>query len=184
MKYRRSPLLAALAAAFTLSFAATAPQAADDMRAQQKDRIEADSKAAREACGRLSGNARDICTAEARGKEKIALAELEAGREGGGGMGGKSKVAEARAEAAYEVAKEKCDDRAGNDKDVCMKDAKAAHTRAKADAQAARTSADARREAAGDKREAGYEAARERCDGMSGNAKDNCVNAAKARYGK
>ena len=27
------------------------------------------------------------------------------------------KVAEARAEAAFEVAKEKCDDRAGNDKE-------------------------------------------------------------------
>ncbi|MCL4697871.1 MAG: hypothetical protein KJ023_12600 [Burkholderiaceae bacterium] len=60
MKYRRSPLLAALAAAFTLSFAATAPQAADDMRAQQKDRIEADSKAARERCDGMSGDRKGV----------------------------------------------------------------------------------------------------------------------------
>ena len=35
-----------------------------------------------------------------------------------------------KAEAEYEVAKERCDDLAGNAKDVCVKDAKAAHERA------------------------------------------------------
>ncbi|MHB8742367.1 MAG: hypothetical protein ACYC9L_04510 [Sulfuricaulis sp.] len=34
------------------------------------------------------------------------------------------------------MAKEKCDDKAGNDKDVCVKEAKAALVRGKADAQA------------------------------------------------
>jgi hypothetical protein len=34
------------------------------------------------------------------------------------------------------VAKEKCDDKAGNEKDVCVKEAKAALVRAKADAKA------------------------------------------------
>lgn len=41
----------------------------------------------------------------------------------------------ARADAEYAVAKEKCDDLAGNPKDVCIKEAAAARTRTKADAR-------------------------------------------------
>jgi hypothetical protein len=44
----------------------------------------------------------------------------------------------AKAEADYDVAKEKCDDQSGNAKDVCKKDAKAAFTSAKADAKSTR----------------------------------------------
>ena len=44
-------------------------------------------------------------------------------------------VSIAKAEADYSVAMEKCDDKAGNDKDVCVKEAKAAQTAAKADAK-------------------------------------------------
>ena len=39
-------------------------------------------------------------------------------------------------EADYKVAMEKCDDKAGNLKDVCIKEAKAAMKSAKADAKA------------------------------------------------
>ena len=46
-------------------------------------------------------------------------------------------VTVAKAEAAYDIAKEKCADKAGNEKDVCVKEAKAAKVRAKADANAA-----------------------------------------------
>ena len=45
-------------------------------------------------------------------------------------------VSIAKAEADYSVAKEKCDDKAGNAKEVCIKEAKAAEARAKADAKA------------------------------------------------
>ena len=51
------------------------------------------------------------------------------------------KVADARADAAYDVAKEKCDDLKGNDKDVCEKDAKAARVKAKEDAKVAEAQA-------------------------------------------
>ena len=43
-------------------------------------------------------------------------------------------AAKKKAEAEYNVAKEKCDDLSGNAKDVCVKDAKAA--RAAAESQA------------------------------------------------
>ena len=46
-----------------------------------------------------------------------------------------AKVLEAKADAAYDTAKQKCDALAGNTKDVCMKDAKAAHVAAMADAK-------------------------------------------------
>jgi starch phosphorylase len=90
---------------------------------------------------------------------------------------------------------EKCDDKAGNDKDVCVKQAKAAETRAKADAKAnmkvakagqaaTEKSSAARKDAAEDKRDADYAVAKEKCDKFSGDAKDRCLNEAKARFGK
>ena len=101
----------------------------------------------------------------------------------------------ARADATYEVAKEKCDDLAGNAKDVCVKEAKATYVKAKADAKVDRVASDARqesaqktasakREATEDKRDAEYKVAVEKCDSLAGTAKDACVRDAKARFGK
>src|SRR5262245_6241230 len=117
-----------------LAFAAGA-QAQSTSQRQAKnadqDRIEAEYKAAREKCDPLQGNAKDVCQKEAKGKEKVAKAELEAKTRPT--PASQRKVQEAKAEAAYDVAKEKCDDQKGNDKDVCQKDAKAAYERARAD---------------------------------------------------
>ena len=44
--------------------------------------------------------------------------------------GGQVKVLVAKAESAYAVAKERCDDKSGNAKDVCVKEAKAVESRA------------------------------------------------------
>src|SRR3954471_1296189 len=63
----------------------------------------------------------------------------------------KQKVAAADAE--YKSAKARCDAMKGNDKDVCVKEAKAAQKKAKADAKADRSSTGARAEAREDKRE-------------------------------
>jgi len=92
----------------------------------------ADHKA---ACDALKDNAKDICTEEAKGKEKVAKAELEYNRTNK--PEDQRKLALAKAEAAYEVAKERCDDRSGDDKSACKKEAKAVEERAKADAKAA-----------------------------------------------
>ncbi len=144
-------------------------------------------------CDSMAGNKKDICIADAKGKENIARAELEDSYKPGDKT--RYQVLAAKAEAAYAVAKEKCDDKSGNAKDVCLKEAKSAEVAAKADAKArtrtsaagrtaGETSADARKVAAEKKRDAEYAVAKEKCDDFSGDAKGSCMAAAKARYGK
>jgi hypothetical protein len=120
----------AVALAFATGAQAQSTSARQVKNADQ-DRIEAEYKAARERCDPMQGNAKDICQKEAKGKEKVAKAELEA--KTNPTAANQRKVQEAKADVAYDVAKERCEDRKGNDKDVCVKDAKAAHERAKAD---------------------------------------------------
>ena len=147
-----------------------------------KDRIEAEYKAQKDSCDKLKDNAKDVCREEAKGKEKVARAELEFNRTGD--PKDSAKLAMAKADAAYEVAKERCDDRSGNDKDVCVKEAKANHTKATADAKASKKVAEVRKDAADDKRNASYDLAKEKCDALSGDSKSQCLATAKARYGK
>jgi hypothetical protein len=150
-------------------------------------------KSDRDACGSRSGNAKDICLAEASGKEKTAKADAEAAYKNT--PKAREDARTARAEAIHNVTKERCDDLSGNAKDVCVKEADSALTKAKADAKvdrvaadtkqdAAMKEADARREAAADKRDADYRVAIEKCDALSGSAKNTCVSEAKLRYGK
>lgn len=156
-------------------------------------RIDATFKSDQKLCKPLKANSKDICIAEAKAKRKIEKAEARADYEGTV----KSRIAAriARADAEYSVAKEKCDDFAGNGKDVCRKEAKAAHVSATADAKADRkvsdarnaadkTSNEARRDASEVKRDARYKVAIEQCDAFSGDAKDRCVKDAKTRFGK
>jgi len=134
----------AIAAAISLAFSAGALAAQgmskNDYKAG-KDKIAAEYKSAKTACDSLSANAKDVCIAEANGKQKVAKAELEASNKPSDKT--RYAVSIAKAEADYSVAKEKCDDKAGNDKTACVKDAKAAEARAKADAKAQMKTADA-----------------------------------------
>lgn len=148
----------------------------------EKDRIEETAKTDKKACDAMSGNAKDVCVEEAKAREKVAKAELEASYTGK--PRDQEKLAKARADAAYDVAKEKCDDKAGNDKDVCVKEAKAAKDKAMADLKASKKSTSARSDATDDKRDAQYDVAREKCDALAGDAKDRCVANAKANAGK
>jgi len=105
----------------------------DEYKAGQ-GRIAAEYKSAKANCASRTANAKDVCIAEAKGKERVAKAELEARHK----PGEKSRydVSIAKAQADYAVAKEKCDDKAGNDKDACVKQAKAAEARARTHANA------------------------------------------------
>ena len=193
-----SKLLISLLAAAGIAFASTASAADNktmsrDAYKAQQDRVEQQYKADKERCASLTGNAKDVCQAEAKGKEKVAKAQLEADYKNTDKARNDARVA--KADADYDVAKEKCDDLSGNQKDVCVKEAKAAHAKAKADAKVARVDnklsansaekrADVRRDARNDTRDAQYKAAVEKCDAMSGAAKDQCVKDAKMHYGK
>lgn len=150
-------------------------------------------KVDKDACSSLSGNAKDICVAEADGKHSIAKADAEAAYENTTKARQDARVA--HAQANYNVAKEKCDDLAGNRKDVCVKEAKAELVKDKADAKvdrittdtrhdAATKQADARNEANSDKRDAEYKVALEKCDALAGPAKETCASNAKTAYDK
>jgi hypothetical protein len=150
-------------------------------------------KADKDACSSRGGNAKDICLAEASGREKVAKADAEAAYKNTPKAREDARVA--RAEATHGVAKQKCDDMSGNAKDVCVKEADARLVSAKADARVEAVAADtrddatakqaeARRKAENDKRDAEYKVAVEKCDALNGSAKNTCVEDAKLRYGK
>lgn len=146
-----------------------------------KDKVAADYKVAKAACAALSGNPRDICVAQAKGQKKIGKADLEVRYEPTEKH--RYKLAEAKAEATYSVARERCDDLAGNAKDVCIKEAKAAEVTAKADAKVTQKSSDARIDANADKRQAQYRVEKEKCDALSGVPKTQCLDQAKMNFG-
>lgn len=198
--------LAALSASLCLAVSTAAigaPLSKADYKAE-KEGISARYKTDKAACQAMSGNARDICVEEAKGRESVAKAELEASYEPSTQHRYDARMA--KAEAAYAVAKEKCDDAAGNARDVCRKEAKATYVNAKADAKVAEKTADAnaaarekthdanataqekttsaRKDAASDKRDAAYAVAKEKCDALAGDAKATCINDAKLRHGQ
>lgn len=106
----------------------------------EKDKVQATYKSAKASCKPMKGNARDICKVEARGNYQVAKAELEAQYQPTPRHDNKVKIE--KAEAAYKLAKEKCDDLSGNAKDVCRKDAKAAYVAAKGEAKVSRAAVD------------------------------------------
>ena len=87
-----------------------------------------------------------------------------------------------QAKADYKVARAKCNNLRGNDKDICMKEAKAAETTSMSSAKAAKKNAGANAEAHADSRSAEFKAAKQKCESMSGDAKDICKKEAEARY--
>ena len=165
----------------TLTLAAGA-NAAGDKTAYDSAKASAKTsyETATKACDGMSGNAKDVCVLEAKATRVKTEEEAEAAYKST--PKAREHATHEIAEANYKVAKERCDDKTGNDKDVCVKEAKAAMTKVQADAKASYKSTDAKIDAAKDKREADYKVAAERCDAMSGDAKSACVAQAKAKY--
>ncbi len=187
--------MTAIAAAVTIAFSAgaIAQTMSKDQYNSAKSGIAADYKSAKAGCDSYAANAKDVCRAEATGREGVAMAELDAGYKPTAKSG--YNVTLARAQAVYAVAMQKCDDRAGNKKDVCREEAKSTKTATDADAKARlkissanqvadKAGAVARENAATDKREAEYAVAREKCDRFADDVKAACVTDAKARFGR
>ena len=109
-------LVAALCLGFTASaFAADTTAMSKDAHKAAKEKIEAQHKTDKKACDAMNGNAKDLCKAEAKGKEKVAKAELE---------------------AQYKADKAACDPMKANAKDVCKAEAKGKEKVAKAELDA------------------------------------------------
>jgi hypothetical protein len=177
----KSSLLAAALALLALPAAQAANMTQADYSAG-KSRIADTYKAEKAACDAMKANAKDICVEEAKAKDKTALAELEFNYTGKAADGTKARVV--AADGVYAVAKERCDDRTGNDKSVCVKEAQAVHVKAVTDAKLVKQVREARKDAAADVRDADYKVAVEKCDAMTGDPKSACVSAAKAKFGK
>lgn len=189
-----SPKLIAVAIASLLATSAFALSSAEHKA--ESDRIEAQYKSSKEQCKSLSGNLKDVCQEEAKGQKKVSKAALDYRAEPSEKH--RYELEKAKADAAYEVAKEKCDDLKGNAEDICEKDAKAQHVRAleaakvaqaitstnkEGQAKAAHVS-EVRKDAAEHVREADYKAAKEKCDALAGDVKDQCINDAKRIFGQ
>jgi hypothetical protein len=203
MNFLKSGVLV-LASTFGLASAAQADVLSKPEYNAAKDAIKINHKAAKKACDAFANNAKAICVEQANGDEKIAHADLEDRNDPTAKSHYKTRVA--RAEAEYDIAKQRCDDKAGNDKDVCVKEVKAAKVYALANAETqmktwkARTTANevkadantkakesitaAKHDAASDKRDADYAVAKEKCEAFAGPTKELCVNKAKAEYGQ
>ena len=172
----------ALAVGLAFSVGAMAESMSKEQYKSLEKNLEAEYKVAKERCNSLAGNASDICVAEAKGKMNVGKAELEANYKPTVKTRYKARVA--KADADYSVAIEKCDDKAGNDKDVCVKEAKAAKVHGIADAEAMKKTTEAHKDAATDKRDADYVVAVEKCKALAGGAKDLCLSDAKVRFGQ
>lgn len=146
------------------------------------DRASVVYKDAHAKCEPLKGHEKNMCVVEAKAVEKRAKASAEANYKGT--IKAKTDSQIANADADLMVAKVACDTKAGNEKDVCLKQAKATHVKLVADAKANKTAVVARADALEDTRDAQYKVALAKCDAMSGAAKDTCVTSAKSAFGK
>lgn len=131
-KFNISSIVLAISLAYSVNVMAQTMSKTEYKAAEQS--IMTEYKSAKASCGSLTANAKDVCMTEAKGKETVAKAELEARHKPS--HKASYEVSVAKAEADYAVAKERCDDKTGSDKDVCMKEAKTALAGAKTDAKA------------------------------------------------
>jgi hypothetical protein len=126
MSIQRNMPMIVLALAFGLggtgALAGADPAMSEDAYEAAQDRIEAQAKARRKACAPLKGNAKDVCQLEAKGWEKAAKAQLEAEYQPSPDAEKNAKVA--RAEADYDIARQRCAPLKDRAKDRCLKQAK------------------------------------------------------------
>jgi hypothetical protein len=155
---------------------------ADSIFKEAKTKAEADYKLASAKCTALTDNPKDICMAEAKAArvhtEENAQAVFH------NTLKAHTNALKKIAEADYDVDKARCLAMVGNEKDVCVKKAKSTKVAAIATAKANKKVIEARKDEAEDKNTAEYKVALEKCDALSGSAKDTCVSAAKKKYGK
>lgn len=107
---------------------AVAEEMSKDEYKAYKDQIDANYKVSKEKCESFSGNAEDICTAEAKARHDVDKASLEAKYKPTDKSHYEARVA--KVDGDYSVAIERCDDFDGNAKDVCIQEAKAAKIQA------------------------------------------------------
>jgi hyperosmotically inducible protein len=129
--------LLATAASSTFAFAPTAALNHDPATYRNMtQKAAADYKTATAKCASMSGNDKDVCSAEA--KAARAHTEADAIAQYNNTEKGRASSRAKVADADYAVAKAKCGAMSGAEKDTCMNNAKSAQAAALADAKAGR----------------------------------------------
>lgn len=114
--------LVAIAALAAPAWAAEAPAMSRQAFKAAESKIEAVARSERKACETRKGRAAELCAKEAKAREKIAKAELEADYRPSPDSAQEARNVKANAE--YDVAREKCDDLKGAARDRCITAAK------------------------------------------------------------
>ena len=161
-----------------IASASTAEQKAGLKAATQM--ADADYKVSRVKCDAFTGNPGAVCNAEA--KAQRVRADTDAKVRFDDSLKTRTDGRKAVADAEFDVSKTRCKSQNGNEKDVCIKQAKAVKVAALADAKADKKVIDARDDAEHDKAKAQYKVALEQCDGYAGKVKDACVSDAKFKF--
>jgi hypothetical protein len=149
---------------------------------QAREAAAANYKNARAQCDAVTGNPKDVCVADAKAVRVRTEEEARAKYEDT--LKAYTRARLRIADANYDRDKVRCAGLAGNEKDVCTAQAKAALVAARADARADQKTIEARNEARDDKLDAAWKVAMERCDAFAGAARDQCVSNAKVQFGK
>jgi uncharacterized membrane protein len=178
----KSAALSLIVAAFaaTIPLRATASMMSWADHTAQSEKIKSEYKADKAACKPMTGNTKDICYQEAKSKSKIARAELDFSRSGTARDG--NKVMVLKADGAFAIAKERCDDQMGTAKSICRAEAKTIHVKAIADAKLSKKEVSAKTSAMDQKQMADYGLAVEKCNGLTVALRFDCISAAKTRF--
>jgi hyperosmotically inducible protein len=164
-----------LATAVSASFAAAPTAALNHDPATYNNvtkKVAADYKAATAKCTSMTGNAKTVCTEEA--KAARAHAEVDAVAQYNNTPTGRIKARTAVADADFSLAKAKCGDMTGADKDACIANATSVHTAAVADAKSDRAVA-ANSDGATTTRDATKAAAVDKCAQLAGQPNTGCL---------
>ncbi|SHH07435.1 hypothetical protein [Massilia sp. CF038] len=182
MKFHRTLFVCVGMALASTAMAAGPSAEAKAAYRQAKDSAAAAYKLARAKCDVITGNPRDVCVAEA--KAGRVRTEQEASALYHNTLKAYTDSRLRIASANFDLDKTRCEALTGNDKDVCITQAKATRVAAEADAKADKKAIEARTDARDDKMTAEYKVALEKCDAFAGAVKDSCVATAKKQYGK
>ena len=181
---KTSYLLLLIGVALATSGPVLAQQKADAKEVYQRamDSADAAYDLARTRCDAVAGIPHDICVAEAHAARVRIEEEAQAAYTNT--LAAYTQARMRIASAYYDRDKARCGALAGNDREVCLQQAKAYLVAARADARADRKTVEARLDARDEKIDAEYRVALQKCDAFAGAVKDQCVGTARAAYGK
>lgn len=155
---------------------------------------EANYAIAKEKCDDLAGNAKSACRKDAKAAEMSAKSDARMSMKPVGTSDSTYRTPGSR-DAGLAMATDKCDALSGDEKNICLSDARmrsgsaaTANTRSKmsanAEMNAMPTNSDMRAATKPGKSDAEMEVAKQKCDALQGDAKNNCMTDLMLRFGR